>query len=407
MDQATVAKTPHATWPTRLARRLAPEFDACWLLMDRDTEAHDNAEHLYRHLRDHRPEINAWFVLNRTSSDWARLDSDGFRLVAHGSFRHVLALSQCRELVSSQIDHYVISPLTMAWLRRRPWWFTWLQHGVIQSDLSGWLRGKPARTVVTTTPAEHRSLSRPPYTWTEREVVLTGQPRHDALVRAAQRTSDDERTLVLVMPTWRKWLLQGSGAGNGRTARPGFAESPYVRNWLGLVASGSVRMAAAERGLEVVLLPHPNMAPHLRALPVPDHVRVADYAADDVQDLLVHATHVVTDYSSTAFDAALINRPVLYFQFDAAEFHSGADHIGRPGYFDYERDGFGPVAATLPDAERMLVDLIAGGASPTEPYATRIRDTFTVRDGHACERVVAEILRHRQDAPEPNVGGAR
>ncbi len=363
--------------------------------MDRDTEAHDNAEHLYRYLRAHHEEINAWFVLDRTSRDWSRLAADGFRLVEHGSLRHALALAQCLELVSSQIDHYVTNPPFMAWLRRRPWWFTWLQHGVIQSDLSGWLNGKRPRTVVTTTPAEHRSLTSPPYVWTENEVVLTGQPRHDALVRAAARTSEEERTLVVFMPTWRSWLLAGSGIGNMRVPRPGFADSPYVRNWAGVLRSPSVREAAERRGLELVLMPHPNMAPHLAALDVPKYVRVASYADDDVQDVLAHASHVITDYSSIAFDAALIGRPVMYFQFDYDVVHSGADHIGVTGYFDYRRDGFGPVVSTLSECESVLARLIEAGKSLAEPYATRVLETFTLRDGRACERVVAAVLRHR------------
>lgn len=362
--------------------------------MDRDTEAHDNAEHLYRYLRDERPEINAWFVLSPSSRDWPRLKADGFRLIAYGSRQHVLALAQCQELISSQIDHYVISPPFLAWLRVRPWRFTWLQHGVIKDDLSGWLAGKPARTVVTTTPAEYRSMIHPPYTWTDREVVLTGQPRHDALLRSAAQAREEDRTLVVVMPTWRRWLLQGSGIGNGRTLRTGFAESEFARNWLGLLRSQRVREAVERHGLELAFLPHPNLAPHLTAMNLPDHVRALSYD-DDVQAVLARASHVVTDYSSVAFDAAIIDRPILYFQFDYDEVHSGADHIGRRGYFSYVRDGFGPVTTTLAEAESALVDLIDAGKAPSPDYAARVRETFTVRDGHACARVVNEIVKHR------------
>lgn len=395
VDLATLSKAPRVTWATQLAARLAPQYRQCWLLMDRDTEAHDNAEHLYRYLRAEHPEINAWFVLRRESPDWDRLAAEGFRLIPYGSRDHVLALTQCIELVSSQIDHYVISPPMMAWLRVRPWYFTWLQHGVIQSDLSGWLAGKPARTVVATTPAERHSLARPPYTWTDREVLLTGQPRHDALLRRAAQAAPEDRTLILFAPTWRVWLVRGSGTGNDRTASPDLATSEWARSWHGLLASAAVRDAAAQHGLEIVVLPHPNMAPHIDALALPPHVRVASYADDDVQDLLAHTAVLVTDYSSVAFDAALIERPVLYFQFDAQAVHGGSDHIGRLGYFFYDRDGLGPVAETPPAAERALVKLIEGGPSPAEPYATRIKETFTMRDGNACERVTRAIVAHR------------
>src|SRR5690606_37271704 len=46
-----------------LARRpfVRKKFRNAWLLMDRDTDADDSAEALYRWLRDNRPEINAYF----------------------------------------------------------------------------------------------------------------------------------------------------------------------------------------------------------------------------------------------------------------------------------------------------------------------------------------------------------
>src|SRR5699024_6482356 len=98
-------------------------------------------------------------------------------------------------------------------------------------------------------------------------------------------------------------------------------------------------------GLEIVLMPHPNLEPYLPGLELPPHVRVATYAQADVQEMIADAALMITDYSSVAFDAAIARRPLAYFQFDRAEFLGGG-HIGRPGYFDYRSHGYGPVAAT-------------------------------------------------------------
>ena len=393
VDQATLAKTPSDTWATRLAHRLSPRYAQCWLLMDRDTEAHDNAEHLYRYLHNRHPGINAWFVVRRGTSDYARLEAQGWSLIAYGSWQHLLALTQCHELISSQIDHYVMSPPWMWWLRRRPWYFTWLQHGVIQSDLSNWLAGKRVRTVVTTSPAEQASLCQPPYTWTSREVVLTGMPRHDALVALAHATEDDQRRFVVFMPTWRNWLLTGSGLSNARQLIPHFAQSPYARNWLGLINSDRLHDAAQRHGLHIVFMPHPNLAPFMEQMDVASGVTCMSYESD-VQAVLAQASHVITDYSSNAFDAALIDRPVLYFQFDAHEFLSGR-HIGQTGYFDYERDGFDPVVTTVNQAVDALEDMMAQGIHPSAPYTDRISRTFPLRDGLCCQRVTEVIRGHR------------
>ena len=62
--------------------------------------------------------MNAWFVLNGDSHDWDRLTADGFRLVSYGTREHTLLMLNCRHLISSQVDHYVVRPLDTHAIRR-------------------------------------------------------------------------------------------------------------------------------------------------------------------------------------------------------------------------------------------------------------------------------------------------
>ena len=379
--------------PSRGGRRYA----GAWLLIDRDIEAHDNAEHLYRHLAAHHPEINSWFVLDRGSPDWPRLTKEGFRLIEHGSSAHTIALLNCEQLISSQVDSYVVNPPVLQRLgRERRWQYHFLQHGVTMHDLSRWLNPKTMTSLVTTTDAEYEAFIADDgnYVVSPHEAILTGMPRHDELLRKAAAVARDERRLLVFMPTWRRQLVSYVGTGNRLELRPEFWQSGFAAAWFGLINSEAAAAAARAAGLEVVLMAHPNLAPFLDRPSVAGHVRIATYADTDIQDVLARAALVVTDYSSLAFEAALIDRPVLYYQFDRAEFFGGSGY--RPGYFDYGRDGFGPVATTLADAERELAALVAAGPDPQEPYASRIAATFTRRDGRACERVVQAILDRRR-----------
>ena len=52
---------------------------------------------------------------------------------------------------------------------------------------------------------------------------------------------------------------------------------------------------------------------------------------------------LVTDYSSVFFDVAFLRKPVVYYQFDEEEFRK---YHYQKGYFDFRRDGFGPVCTT-------------------------------------------------------------
>jgi len=377
-------------------RRLpgAAQYRDCWLLLDRDTEAHDNAEHLYRYLRKEHPEINTWFVLQRNSPDWDRLAAQGFRLIRYGSWQHIVALTQCRELISSQIDHYIVSPPMVWWLRRRPWRFTWLQHGVINYDLSSWINTKPISFMVTSSPAEYAAIAGEgtKYVWTPNEVLLSGQPRHDALLAKAAAVPPNQRNLIVLMPTWRKDLVSGGiGLSNKRESTSTFWESPFVQNWTQLATNPQLQQFAAANNLEIAIMPHPALGKILQSRPLPG-VRFLNYVDDDVQDVLAHAAVVITDFSSIVFEAALIDRPVIYYQFDRERFFGGT-HIGGRGYFDYEKDGFGPVCESIPTAIAAIEDVINNGKQPAEPYATRMATAMPLRDGQASARITAEIQR--------------
>ena len=109
----------------------------------------------------------------------------------------------------------------------------------------------------------------------------------------------------------------------------------------------------------------------------------------------------MTDYSSVAFNAAYIDAPVVYFQFDRDAVLAG-QHIGRAGYFDYERDGFGPVVTTAEAAIEAIVAQLEHGPRPTAAFQARIDRTFPQRDGQACERVVAAVEELSRPYPWPS-----
>jgi hypothetical protein len=85
-----------------------------------------------------------------------------------------------------------------------------------------------------------------------------------------------------------------------------------------------------------------------------------------------------------------MDRPVVYFQFDADRMFGG-EHVGQAGYFDYVRDGFGPVTETIDQAVKEVAAALDAGRDPQEPYASRIAATFPVRDGGCCERTFQAI----------------
>lgn len=388
----------------RLARSVPVRFllRGSWVLMDRIADAGDSGERLFEYVRANRPDIRAWLVVSRDAPDWRRLRrAHGWRVIAHGSLRWKLTMANCRHLISSHVDVPIVRPpALMPWLRP-DWSFTFLQHGVIKDDLSGWLNPKSIDLLVTSTPQEYASIAgdHTPYVLTTKEVKLTGLPRFDRLRRLGERFPPHERDLLLLAPTWRVRLVRPLLPGaHVRDIDPAFFESDFATNWLGLVRSETLARLCDEERLTLGFLPHPVLQPALPAIDLPVHVRPLSFAEHDAQELFARAAVMVTDYSSMAFNAAYIDRPLVYFQFDRDRVEGG-EHLGRRGYFDYERDGFGPVTRTIEEAERAIVDVVRAGRHPSPPYQARIDASFPLRDGRCCERVVAEIERLTRRVP--------
>ena len=384
--------------PVRLAAARGPvrrEFGGAWVLMDRIHDANDSGEILFRWLREHRPEVNAWFVLEKDTPDWKRLRAEGFgsRLVAHGSLRWKLLMINAAHLVSSHIDAPVQRPPEILKHVEPRWKFTFLQHGVIKDDLSRWLNPKQMDVFVTSTPGEYESIAGEgsPYVFTDKEVALTGLPRFDRLYEKAQRISGEGCDLILVAPTWRNWLVPPLKPGSQRRVIDAqFFETEYARAWTAFLGSEQLAALAQRTGRRVAFLPHPNIQPVLGKMDLPESVLRLSFDGADVQEYFARSAVLVTDYSSMAFNAAYMDRPVVYFQFDAQRVMAGG-HVGRAGYFQYPRDGFGPVVEDVEAAVAAVVDIAENGYAARPVFQERIEATFPMRDGGCCARVTAAI----------------
>ena len=380
----------------RLARSrwVRSRYAGAWLLMDRLFDADDNGQRLFEYLRRDRPEIPAWFTVQRGTPAWKVLRRRfRGRVVAHGSLRWKLIALHAEHLLSSHADLPVIAPRELEELEIRPRWrFTFLQHGVIKDDLSTWLNVKPIDLFVTSTRAEFASVAddHTGYVFTTRETILTGLPRFDRLRELGERVAPEDRDLVLVAPTWRSWLTGDMDiVSQRRDLAPDILESEFMRNWLAVLTSDRLGKAAQARGAVVGFLPHPNLQPVLAQLDLPAWVRPLSFDDNDVQELFARAVVLVTDYSSMAFNAAYLDRPAVYFQFDRDRMFGGG-HVGSKGYFDYERDGYGPVVLDAEAAVEATVVALEEGLAPE--YRQRIADAFPLRDGRCCERVTEAVL---------------
>jgi glycosyltransferase involved in cell wall biosynthesis len=386
----------------RLARSPAmrERFQDAWMFIDKDTEADDNAEHLYRWVLRNHPGINAWFVLNENSHDWPRLQSEGFRLVAHGSVEHSLLFLLCSKLISSQMDRYIFIPLEEKFfsdfLRHK---FVCLPHGVTKDNMSGWFNGIPFDLFVTATNDETASITDDgtPYLMTGKEARPGGFPRYDRWLEPAEREN-----LVFVMPTWRADLVGAwDGKGQKRKINPDFYSSRFVRMWKEVFEDQRLKSILDRHGYRIVFFSHPGFEDYLDGLPFPAFVEKRSKMHGSMIDIMKKSKVMITDFSSVAYDMAYMRKPVIYYQYEnKAEFIQSQKW--ENGYINYETMGFGPVCrdrdalfAALDDALRM------DGVMPAA-YAERAEKTFVFHDADCCRRAFDLIM----DASRPFAGAA-
>ncbi|MEK5444557.1 CDP-glycerol glycerophosphotransferase family protein [Fredinandcohnia sp. FSL W7-1320] len=103
----------------------------------------------------------------------------------------------------------------------------------------------------------------------------------------------------------------------------------------------------------------------------------------EVNDLLLVADILITDYSSVCFEFALLNKPMIFFAFDLDKYTMERD-------FYYEYTSFVPGKIVKTSTE--LVNVIHSNDFMTEKIKPFVDKFFDQKDGKSSERFVNEII---------------
>ena len=195
--------------------------------------------------------------------------------------------------------------------------------------------------------------------------ALAPSPRRDAAEREmrARLGLTDNRTTILYAPTFRGADLKGVRA-------PELLDIAALHRVLG-------------DQYRLILRLHPFVKSAMR---IPDEAR--DFVVDasrepDVNEVMLAADILVTDYSSIIFEYSLLNRPMAFLapDLDAYERERGF-------FFDYRSGVPGPVV----DTTEQLITWINAKAFDLQRVANFATESFDVMDGHATERLVEQVV---------------
>lgn len=366
-----------------------------WLISDRATMAGDNGEALFTYLQENPiPHVKPYFVIRDDSVDYARLRKIG-KVVAFGSDRHKKLSLIASKIISSAGEDNVFNAFGSQSALFRDlihFKFVFLQHGVIKDDLSDWLNrfNKNISLFITSAPRERDSIiSNPKYQYNDSQVACTGLPRHDKLL---QRKIPVEKK-VIIAPTWRNNLALPLDQETGlRKSNPLFRDSEYYCFFNRLLNDPRIETCAKENGYAVDFLLHPAFKQEISCFESGFCRIVTDFSyTEEFATSLI----MLTDFSSVAFDFALLKKPILYTQFDVDTFFD--EHSYDQGYYDYEKDGFGPVCYTYEETVSRLINLMKS-PNMEQKYLDRVDTFFYTPSTSRCKEVVDAIL--SLDKPE-------
>lgn len=374
----------------RLARLVTGPWFArrdVWLIGERPDTAQDNGMHLFTHLRRTEPEREVYYVIDPGSSQIERVRGLG-NVIDHSSPRHRLLMLHARVLANAYSIHHMLPRQWDAgqYARHLAWRVgalrVYLKHGVHLSP-NAVKRGSAGYDLFLTATRRETEAIRE-VTGYDAELAMTGLPRYDALTPTpASRT-------VLFMSTWRRYLVPRLFAKDDTSSDP-FEGSSYEAFVGGLLASERLRDMLQRYDYRLEFLPHYHLAGPVSALPTADErITIADPDGMSIQEQLRRCDAFITDYSSVHFDVAYMGTPVVYARFDEEEFET---RHASASWFDYDVEGFGPVARTLDETLDALEHTLARGCVVESTYAERADAAFGYRDAHNCDRVVEAIVR--------------
>lgn len=370
------------------ARILKKKRPHIWLFCEDRNDARDNGFWLYRYTCRNHPETDAMYAIELTSPDYAKVKKIGKKVIPWGGLQHWAYYLAAEKNISSQKDGkpnaalcYLLEVYEIRKNKR-----IFLQHGITHNDTQFLHYKNTKMSLFVCGARKEYDYIRKNFGYPDGAVQFLGLARYDGLQKFTVNKQQ-----ILIMPSWRKNIATPGRFMSRMDTEETFISTDYYRAWKGLLDDTEFRDMLHSNNLKLIFYPHRCMQRFLAYFQTDDpNIELADPANYDVQELLKESAFLITDYSSIAMDFAYMKKPLLYYQFDKESFVRG--QYGK-AYFDYTRDGFGPVEYEAAGVKRALRKYIENGFTVEEEYLNRSDDFFELNDSNNCERNYQAILK--------------
>lgn len=368
-------------WLTKINENYKDKYfskNSILLFFDRKDKADDNGEAFYRYFQKNKTEyVNIYFVLEKKSPDWNRLKKDGFNLIDYGSEKFMKLYEVGDFIFSSAGDSQSIENFN----RYRYFWyksnikFIFLQHGIIKDNLSDWLMSKRFDKIIATGKKEKKYLI--DNVFPKEKIIFSGLPRYDYLLENNKK----EKKKIVLSFTWRNDLKDIS--------KEKFKENEYYKKIKSLL-----ERLDSNVDHEMILIGHPNTNTLIDLLNKENLKNITIKNSKDIsyKKIIPETLIFITDFSSLAFDMALVGAKIIYYQFNKELFYSNHTYKECKELFSYENDGFGPVVVDEKEVIQNIQEGISGILGEFKYYKNRKDKFFINIKPNSCEILFNYIL---------------
>lgn len=372
-----------------------------WIISDRITRAKDNGEFFFRYLKEcPQPNILPYFAISKKSPDYRRMKQYG-KVIPMESLRYQVLFLVADCVISSLWGYSTEDPF--GWHRDLikdlfHYRYIYLDHALTKDDISPDVNKHLRNFSMWTTAAqgETASILNYPYGYLPDVPQTTGLARYDAIYPAIDTLP---QKMILIAPTWRKNLVQSFDQNGMVKYSATFKNSDFFHFYNDLMNDERLLEGMRRHGYKGVFRLHPTISVQAKDFTCNDVFSIQPQSETYESEFYENAL-VVTDYSSLAMDYAYVKRAVIYAQFDKNEFYQ--THSYHESYFDYERDGFGPVCYDYEDTVQAILDALEHDCKLDLRYMERRQAFFAHIDNKNCARICKAVL---SLSDHGNIGG--
>lgn len=358
--------------------------DDIWIISEYPENARDNGYWLFKYVREYYPDKKVFYPIKKEASDFFKIEKLG-NYIEHGSLKHYLLFWAASKYVGTTKYHGFPDERISAGIYEigiNRFKYVFLNHGFTRGHSN----------IVDGTKTSYDLIFA--ISDIEKKVIVNLNHQKEEKVKAVGFCRQDnldnsllDPKLIVVMPTWRRWLDYRHAESKDRVKQiqKDFLKSDYYKNYLALLHKEELLDFLEKQDLRLVLYFHGYAQEYLDYFQsISNRIVVARKEEYFVQDLLKQASFLVTDYSSVAVDYSYMKKPMLYYQFDAEEF-AQKQYAGSQ-YYDFEEDGFGPVVTELDQVVDEIKKSYQNGFIMEEKYVDRVNKFFPSFDTEHCKR---------------------